>query len=251
MERKIVTRYALAALLFAVVGAVFVFGLRGYGFLGYGFWGLAAVALALGALSLLHDKHEKTEKKLKKIVFLCVFAFFIVLAVTEIIIVSDAKTTAEGETYAVLLGAGVNGEMPSATLSWRIGAAADYLKEHPETTCIVTGGQGPGENITEAACMYRELTRAGIAPERIVPEERATNTRENMIYSKEIMDELSGGKPYTAAIVTSDFHLCRAKTIAYRLGLDAAGVSAKTRLPVLAVSSYFREAVAVWYLMIS
>ncbi|MBR5381187.1 MAG: YdcF family protein [Oscillospiraceae bacterium] len=250
MERKTVTGYAVAAALFAVIGAALIFGLRGYDFLGYGFWGLAVVSLVLCALSLLHGKHEKAEKKLKKVVFLCVFAFLIILAVTEIIIVSDAKTTAEGETYAVVLGAGVNGETPSAILSWRVRAAAEYLKEHPETVCIASGGQGPGEDVTEASCIRNELIKAGIGQERILLEERAGNTRENLEYSKEIMDGLSGGKPYTAAIVTSDFHLCRAKTFAYRLGLDTAGVSAKTKLPVLAVSNYFREAFAVWYLMI-
>ncbi|MCD7909341.1 MAG: YdcF family protein, partial [Clostridium sp.] len=68
----------------------------------------------------------------------------------------------------VVLGAAVKGDTPGQALRGRIEAAARYLKENPRTTAIVSGGKGPGEDITEAECMERELVRLGVPPERIM-----------------------------------------------------------------------------------
>ena len=246
MESKTVKKYLITAAAFAVIGAFFCFVMSGYGFLGYGFFAAAAVTLLLFATAAVFVKKEKTERTVRKFIFWCVFAFCIALAVTEVIIASDAKTTASDEDYVVVLGAGVYGEAPSKPLRWRIEAAAEFLSEHPYAVCIASGGQGEGENITEAECIYRELTALGIDGERIIKEEKSASTRENIEFSREIMDELSGGKGYSCAIVTNDFHLCRAKMLAYRAGLEVAGISAKTRYPVLAVNYYFREAFGLW-----
>ena len=44
---------------------------------------------------------------------------------------------------------------------------------------VLTGGQGYGEEITEAACMYAYLTEHGVDPQRLILEEHAGNTSEN------------------------------------------------------------------------
>ena len=44
-------------------------------------------------------------------------------------------------------GGGVHGTEPSRSLTERLEAALDYLRTYPEAQCIVTGGQGGGENI--------------------------------------------------------------------------------------------------------
>ena len=44
----------------------------------------------------------------------------------------------------------VNGRVPSDSLERRIRKAEQYLKSHPMTKVIVSGGQGKGEDITEA-----------------------------------------------------------------------------------------------------
>ena len=93
--------------------------------------------------------------------------------------------------------------------------------------------------------------KGGIDPSRLYKEENSTSTEENLAFSVGIIDELSGGKPYSAAILSSDFHLCRAKTMAYDMGIEANGVSAKTEYPVLRVNYYFREAFAMWWMLIS
>lgn len=151
---------------------------------------------------------------------------------------SDAPVSA-----VIVLGAGVNGETPSLTLRTRIDAAAAYLEEHPDVPVILSGGQGPGEAITEAECMRRALVRRGVDESRLYPEERSTSTQENLRYSRAILEELGVDPARRVAIVTSDFHLCRARLM---WGGDTAAVPA--HLPsalyfqCLTVNYFIREA---------
>lgn len=131
---------------------------------------------------------------------------------------SDAPVSA-----VIVLGAGVNGETPSLTLRTRIDAAAAYLEEHPDVPVVLSGGQGPGEAITEAECMRRALVRRGVDESRLYPEERSTSTQENLRYSRAILEELGVDPAQRVAIVTSDFHLCRARLM---WGGDTAAVPA-------------------------
>ena len=48
-----------------------------------------------------------------------------------------------------MLGAGLNGDKPSAVLEMRLERAHLYLQEHPQTIIIVSGGQGPTEPVSE------------------------------------------------------------------------------------------------------
>ena len=151
---------------------------------------------------------------------------------------SDAPVSA-----VIVLGAGVNGETPSLTLRTRIDAAAAYLEEHPDVPVVLSGGQGPGEAITEAECMRRALVRRGVDESRLYPEERSTSTQENLRYSRAILEELGVDPAQRVAIVTSDFHLCRVRLM---WGGDTAAVPA--HLPsalyfqCLTVNYFIREA---------
>jgi uncharacterized SAM-binding protein YcdF (DUF218 family) len=151
---------------------------------------------------------------------------------------SDAPVSA-----VIVLGAGVNGETPSLTLRTRIDAAAAYLEEYPDVPVVLSGGQGPGEAITEAECMRRALVRRGADESRLYPEERSTSTQENLRYSRAILEELGVDPAQRVAIVTSDFHLCRARLM---WGGDTAAVPA--HLPstlyfqCLTVNYFIREA---------
>lgn len=130
---------------------------------------------------------------------------------------SDAETV-------IVLGCQVRGEEPCPLLAHRIDAAADYLKAHPQAVCIASGGRGSGENITEAACIYRCLVARGIDPSRILCEEQATTTWENLRYSKALIEE--HGLPKHVVLVSSNYHLYRALEQAGKLGLDADGLPA-------------------------
>lgn len=142
----------------------------------------------------------------------------------------------------IVLGCMVRGERPSLQLRYRIEAAADYLDAHPEAVAILSGGQGRGERITEADCMFRELTARGIDPDRLYREDRSSTTRENLIYSMDLIRRENLAGP--VAIVSNDFHIYRALRMAEDLGLPAEGLAARSRRLALPFS-VFREAMAM------
>ncbi|MDF2879300.1 MAG: YdcF family protein, partial [Clostridia bacterium] len=114
-----------------------------------------------------------------KMLFVLVVTLFVI--VEALIILSGFKTSiAVQSQYIIILGARVKDETPSLALKYRLDKAYTYLNKNPQTIAILSGGQGPGESITEAEAMRRYLSQKGIAKERLVLEEHSTNTYENI-----------------------------------------------------------------------
>lgn len=113
-------------------------------------------------------------------------------------------------TAVVVFGAGVNGTVPSLSLQVRLEAALEYIADKPGIPIVVSGGQGPGEDITEARCMADWLIARGVEPERILLEEKATNTEENVRFSEALLSAHGVDPLSNVAYVTADYHLCRA-----------------------------------------
>ncbi|WP_455715620.1 YdcF family protein [Anaerosporobacter sp.] len=158
--------------------------------------------------------------------------------------VTAATNNAKEKSTVIVLGCKVYGERPSLMLVERLEAAYDYLVENPNSVCILSGGQGTDEDISEAECMYRYLISQGISSERLYKEEKSTSTRENLIYSKDILDSYQLNKDI--AIVTNEFHEYRAGKIAESLGLEYSAVSAKTAWWLLP-TYYVRELYGILY----
>ena len=173
---------------------------------------------------------------------------FALFAVMEGMVLSGARADADEENVQAILvlGAGVNGETPSLTLRTRIDAAVEYIRSHDGVPVILSGGQGPGENITEAECMRRALVSRGIDEGRLHLEERSTSTAENMAFSRALLESLGVDTTQRVALVTSDFHFCRA-----RLLWGGASTAVPAHFPsalyyqALTVNYYVREAFAL------
>ena len=228
------TSSTLITLLLILAGCVLRFAMPGHDFLGYTLWGAAVLVFLFPRLHRVG----------RTVLGVLVCAGLIVFTIFEIPVVRDAHTDTDAHPDTIIvLGAGVNGETPSLTLRTRIDAAAAYLEEHPDVPVVLSGGQGPGEAITEAECMRRALVRRGVDESRLYPEERSTSTQENLRYSRAILEELGVDPAQRVAIVTSDFHLCRARLM---WGGDTAAVPA--HLPstlyfqCLTVNYFIREA---------
>lgn len=159
----------------------------------------------------------------------------------------EADNSAIPVDAVIVLGAGVNGETPSAALRSRIRAAAEYLRAHPDVPVVLSGGQGPGERITEAEAMRRALwTNSESQNARYLLEDRSTSTAENFRYSKEILEDYGlDTDTATIAVVTNDFHCFRAHMIAKKQGLHIVDVPAELPWWWLTANYYAREAFAV------
>lgn len=237
----------LAVLGLCILGLCIYLGLAGCRFLGLFVLGIAGVVTCFLLLDLLQKSHKKVGKWMFWI-FTCGLILGLVAATVTGIFVAKAETGTRNATcdYLIVLGAGVNGSTPSLSLQDRIYAARDYLQAHPDVICVVSGGQGPGEDITEAQCMFRELTKAGIPQEQIWLEEKSTSTRENIAFSLDLIEEKTGQRPHTAGILSSEYHLYRAQLVAKEQGLSPIGVPAKTSWPHLHLSYFLREIFVVW-----
>lgn len=141
--------------------------------------------------------------------------------------------------FVVILGAGLQGEEPSKTLQGRLDAGLEFLLDNREIPVIVSGGQGPGETITEAEAMGTFLVENGVEKGRVYYESLSTDTNENLKFSSEMMTQLGVDKP-KILIITSDYHLFRAKLLAEEYGLTPYGLGGDSPFFVK-VNYYIRE----------
>lgn len=129
--------------------------------------------------------------------------------------------------YVVVLGAGLKGAELSQTLKFRLDRTLSYLSNNKDIPIIVSGGQGADEDISEAEAMNNYLVSNGISQERIILENKSTSTEENLLFSKEMMKDQGIVQP-KIFLVTSDFHMFRAKYIARNLDYVVFGLSSKS-----------------------
>lgn len=241
--KRLFTPRVIAALGLFGAAAVFAFALVGYDF-------SALTCFGTGTALLLYELFSRRGwRKMKRalVILMCLGAAC--FAVPEICVVLAAPGEPDYEAqYLIVLGAGVRGDTPSLSLQNRLDTALKYLREHPGCTAVVSGGRGEDENVSEARAMYDFLTAGGIAPERVLMEDRSTSTMENLSFSCEILRS-SGVEPSCAeiAVLSSEYHLYRAKYLARGMGVELHGVAACTSKPVLMVNYFIREAFAVMY----
>ena len=65
----------------------------------------------------------------------------------------------------------------TVSLRRRLDTAISYLKEHPGTMAVLSGGQGREEAVSEARAMGEYMRARGISQARLILEERSTSTR--------------------------------------------------------------------------
>lgn len=193
---------------------------------------LSALLVLLGAF---HDKlpglignmrQTSSGRTLLTFVLILGAVFLIYAAVNTFRILWAMSQKATPPCTLVVLGCKVYGTKASLMLEERLKAACKFLRQHPHTCCVVSGGKGDDEDISEAECMYQYLVDAGISEERIYLETNSTNTGENITLSMDIIKEHRLCE--NLALVSNEFHIYRATKIAKHLGFSAQGVPART-----------------------
>ena len=201
------------------------------------------VVMMIGFLALSFKKVYKYffSKKWFKAMFYSILIIFII--VESMMLTNGYKTTIEDKSdYIIVLGARVKGETMSLALRYRVDKAYEYLEKNKETKAILSGGKGNGENISEAEAMRRYLTGKGISEDRLLLEDKSTNTDENIYNSFIIIDEIKSDAKII--VITSRFHVLRAKMIAKDNGKAVEGIGVKT-MQYLIPNYYLREFFAV------
>lgn len=163
-------------------------------------------------------------------------------AVLTGLMLSGAGNPPPEHAIVIVLGSKVNRTAPSADLMVRIETAAGYLRAHPNANCVVSGGQGRGESVTEASVMKEYLVRMGVEGSRIAAEETSVSTQENFSHSLQILEEKGWSRDL--AVVTDDYHQYRAARIAARQGAVPYAVPAPTPWYIFS-ACYMRELLAL------
>ena len=171
------------------------------------------------------NKYTKLIYKIYRFVMILFLSTFIILqgAITiNFHRTSDVKSI-ENVNTMIILGAKVNEDGISKTLKRRLDKAIEYYNTNKNiNNIIVSGGQGSDEVVTEALAMKNYLVKNGVSKDKIILDDKATTTLENIIFSKKIItDKNLKGK---VLIVTSDYHLFRGQFIASILGIDNEGL---------------------------
>ena len=241
----------LAMLPLGMLWYIFTFLLAGYSFSALICAGIMGLLLFYNICYWASFRHPRAAGLVKRLVTLILCLGLIVAGATECLIIhaslGDRKESCE---YMVVLGAKVRPDGPSVSLMDRITAAAEYMEENPQVIAVVSGGQGPDEPMTEAECMYRELVKLGVDPDRIWREDKASSTWENLRFSIRLIEEKTGQRPEKIGLLSSEYHLFRAKLFARDSGVEAVGIPAHTTRLSQMVNHFMREVAGVWHYII-
>lgn len=180
------------------------------------------------------------------VVLLVIMVLLIVLAsIFSYKMVQASNNKPDRTTTVIVLGCKVNGYAPTSMLTTRTLSCVEYLKEYPKANVIVSGGQGPGELISEAECMKRILVDSGIDSDRIYVENKSTSTKENIEFSYDIIKENNLCTDVT--ICTSEFHHYRTSLICNKIGINNAYAFNSYTLKILLPTYWVREWFGICY----
>lgn len=220
----------------------------------FGLYAFGGLALGAGvvAFAMQHAERHRFWRVLARLGQVAFALFLVSFALIEGIILAgeSADPEAEQADYVLVLGGGLIGNQPSLTLQARLDVAYDFLTAHPDARAILCGGQGPDEIIAEGDAMKNYLVNRGIAEDRLLTETHSTSTIENIANAYELYLAPLSSKPATA-VITSEFHLARARQLMAAQGLDPYGLPAPTPYRSLSVVYHVREYCSVLGLMLT
>ena len=157
--------------------------------------------------------------------------------------------------YIIVLGSGLIGEKVSPLLAARIDKGIQlfhrfHTATHP-VKVIFTGGQGNDETLAEGDAMANYAMEKGMKKKDIIIEDKAVNTYENLLFSKQLIEEnvLNKGSTatYNIITVTNNFHVFRALLWARKVRLKSDGAGAKTKF-YFWLNALIREFIGVLYM---
>lgn len=139
----------------------------------------------------------------------------------------------KNKDYIIVLGCAIRSDgTPTPLLRDRLDRALAFARQQQAETgsfpvFVLSGGQGADECISEAACMRQYLAEQGVPEDRMLLEDKSTDTAENMRYSKEIIQAIHPNA--RIAFSTTNYHVFRSGIKARRVKLRAQGMGCKSK----------------------
>lgn len=180
------------------------------------------------------------------VVLVASYLGFVLAAFLLYSVVYGWATRTDGVVAIVVHGSGLLGDRVPPLLASRLDRALGIWRvdraHGPSPLLVTSGGKGSDEKVSESEAMAAYLVEHGVPAEDILQESRSTTTRENLLFSRELLARQGIGS--RILLVTSNFHVLRTALLARSVGLDAQAVGAPTARYYLP-SAILREYVGV------
>ena len=247
MKKEII--YKISGVLGAILMAYHIILKLLVGYISFSrvFFFVGVILFIYGFMELRYklDLWNHIPKILRKIIaILFTIGLSVFLVIESIIVINGFKTDNDKPDYIIVLGAGLRGTKISSSLEERLKSALEFNEEYPDVPIIVSGGQGKGEDISEATAMKSYLLNNGIDEDLIIMEDKSTSTYENFLYTYELLKKIGGAEQPKITVITNSFHMYRAKYLGEKIGFQCYGYPAKT-LKSSGIIFYVREVFAV------
>jgi uncharacterized SAM-binding protein YcdF (DUF218 family) len=155
----------------------------------------------------------------RKLIGFAILLLVVYLAVTFVQVwQASRRDEAQPADAIVVFGAAQYNGKPSPVLKARLDHAADLYDDDIAPIVVVTGGNQPGDEFTEARASADYLAAHGIPQDDILRENDGTNSWQSMASAANFLKRQGKDE---VILVTDPFHAARVQAMARELGLDA------------------------------
>ena len=228
----------ILGILCGIYGTVVIFMAGFLELQNYIWYVFAFVFFALGKLIKLYLNKRIPLWSVVSVYTLATLGILIFIITSIQISLSLPKEDEPGLDFLIILGTKPDLEKKGSECKYRLDKAIEYIDNNPDTIIVISGGVGRDKKI-ESMEMADYLIKNGIDKNNILVEIQSHNTRQNLIYSKALIDRYNSDikrrtditivndmgpvlevedKPQTIGILTNDFHIFRSMLIAKRVG---------------------------------
>lgn len=169
--------------------------------------------------------------------FLTLLIFYVLLTVWNTIssmLLYRLYFPKKDKDYIIVLGSGlIDGYKVGRLLGNRIDKALEFYHDQIKATgkhakLIFSGGQGGDELLPEGEAMQKYALEHGIPKEDTLVENKSVNTKQNLQFSRQMIEKDSGKTDSKVIFVSNNYHILRAGVLARKLKFVAFGVGAPT-----------------------
>ncbi|SOZ51277.1 conserved membrane hypothetical protein [Cupriavidus taiwanensis] len=216
---------------------VYAILLTGIGFYDVGAYTPLGVGVALLALSRYWQAvaHWRAASRWHGQIWAAGWICFATWLLTVALFLHRISSTTDATHYSgpppaaiIVLGARTASCQLHPILIGRLEEGLTQAQRWPQSKVVVSGGEGSGLGCHEANIMADYLFKNGLSPDRVISEPLSSNTWAGILFSRVLLhgDGVTSKDP--VLVVTSDFHVPRARRLARKAGFAAAAVVGTT-----------------------
>ena len=213
---------------------------------------MIAVTAILILLTLFFDRYYSMTRKgpgrvISLVLYILLAAY---LCFLSFIYFYGSTDVTYNEDVIIVLGGGLRPDgTPAQQLRNRLDGCIEYCRNNPDAYVVVSGGLNKRIGVVEADSMADYLIQKGLDPDKIIKEPNSTSTRENLEYTKAILDRRGISYSDGIVVVTNNYHIFRGKYYAHQKGFDkVTAISMPTGMITL-IPSLLRESCAISYML--